>query len=128
MDILSIPVNQPWKLFPATLDEFKLKMREFRSQYALRANTDPTANKILTHINAIATYWEENPDARAKGALSVQIIEGLGLMENHSDRVVFKFEREKCKGVQWNMIKGGSNVQFKYPDDRFRTEFYPMFP
>lgn len=119
--ILSIPTNQPWKLFKNP-SNFVEDCRALRSKWFPDTNKDPLASQVMAHINVLIDAWRSNPTLQVP-FLSEHDIPGVGQCIVSSDRIVYKF-RSDADDFRQNML----HQKFPFPDENMRKNFENLFP
>lgn len=126
--ILAIPLNQPWKLFPDPFS-FTSTLQKLRKVWHPDLNPDKVdlCGKVMAHINALCTTWETDPSSRKAGALAIHSISGFGKMEIWPDQVVFLNDLGANDLVR-NGMDQASSQKFNWPDAVMKDRISPVLP
>lgn len=119
--ILAIPLDQPWRLFPDP-PGFKDAVRALRKKWALASNYDPKANEVMAHINVLVDKYEQDPSIRV-AYLNSQHIPGVGRCVIESERITYWFD-DSARDYMSNMLAH----TFRYRHSEMITKMSPLLP
>lgn len=119
--ILSIPLDQPWKLFrdPLHFDEM---CRTLRRKWFPDFNKDPKATEVMAHINVLIDKYKQDPNVRVAW-LNRYEIPGIGRCAIESERVTFQFDYD-ASDFKANMLAH----TFRFADDKMINSMSPLLP
>lgn len=140
--LLSIPLSEPERIFPADQEGIKVLFRKLARRWHPDRNHDPQAATVFNHVTGLSESAQSKLESgtwHVPGLLQIKQKSGKTAKINYLRKHEFELgEFYVCKDKVVYVVRpdfadlfenGVQTIQgFRYPNDKMRAQFEPQLP